>query len=223
MIAVSRRIRTSLVGVCSLASLGLIAATFWYQDVQYSLPTPRPAGLTQVAVGTVLTGLDHWLPAAPGDQRPILLHFYSPECPCSRFNIDHLRELTSHYGKKVRFIAVVQSDDADSVDRFRKNGLAMEVVWDPLSRLATETGTYSTPQAAILDSHGKLYYRGNYNASRYCVDRATEFARLALESLTAGKPAPTFPPAATVAYGCPSRRGAKAQQNLPNISFLLPK
>jgi hypothetical protein len=76
-------------------------------------------------------------------------------------------------------------------------------------RLADTLGVYSTPQAAILDARSRLYYVGNYNRTRYCRDRETEYARLALESLLAGAP-----PVAAIdggpAYGCPLRRPTEA-------------
>ena len=73
---------------------------------------------------------------------------------------------------------------------------------DTDGRIATACGVYSTPQAAILDGTGRLFFRGNYNVSRYCLAPGSEFARIALESLLAGKPAPVFPEIAMVAYGC---------------------
>ena len=72
--------------------------------------------------------------------------------------------------------------------------------------LADATGIYSTPQAAILDADGRMFYQGNYNVTRFCRDRETEFARLALERLRIGAPPPEFVSAATVAYGCPLSR-----------------
>ena len=48
-------------------------------------------------------------------------------------------------------------------------------------------------------------YRGNYNVTRYCRERETEFARLAIESVLSGRTPPPFPAAATTAYGCPLR------------------
>ena len=78
--------------------------------------------------------------------------------------------------------------------------------------LAHAVGIYSTPQAAVLDADGGLFYQGNYNLTRYCRDRETEFARLALERLRLGAPAPQFVSAATVAYGCPLPSRMKASK-----------
>ncbi len=179
---------------CALL-LGIAAAAFWYQDWQYSRPTPRPAALVQPAVGSVPLALAA-LETGPGG-RPLFLHFFNPGCPCSRFNLDHVRDLTAKYRGRVRFVAVVPGGDANSL------GLPMETVADKDGAIARACGVYSTPQAVLLDSAGRLYYRGNYNSSRYCTASGSQYARIALESLLAGSPPPHLPPAATIAYGCP--------------------
>ncbi|WP_431212739.1 hypothetical protein ACQ86N_44925 [Puia sp. P3] len=70
------------------------------------------------------------------------------------------------------------------------------------SAIARECGVYSTPQAAIIDAGHKLYYRGNYNKSRYCTNKKSDFARLALEDLLSNHPDLSFSPYAVKAYGC---------------------
>ena len=47
-----------------------------------------------------------------------------------------------------------------------KFGLDIPVLFD--SSLAKACGVYSTPQAVLIDNNQNLYYRGNYNRSRYC-------------------------------------------------------
>lgn len=198
------KIRFLLTSLTACFCTGIIVGAFWFQDWQYSLPTPRPPTLRQPSVGTRLAlpaGLaSHWIPQ---DERPLYLHFFSLDCPCSRFNLDHVRELVAKYGKTVRTIVVLQTEDAPaSLRGFQKLNLPVEVVADEGGTIAAAYGVYSTPQAVLLDSEGRLYYRGNYNIARYCADPKTEFVRLALDALTAGKPVPSFPAAASRAYGC---------------------
>jgi len=81
-----------------------------------------------------------------------------------------------------------------------KYDLDMPVICD--TTLAATCGVYSTPQAAILDGGGKLYFRGNYNRNRYCSDEKTGFARQALDGLLSGNYSLTFSPLALKAYGC---------------------
>lgn len=174
--------------VVSLLASGatLIGWTFWQQDVRYALPTPRPVGLVQPSLGIRLD-----LPL-PSDGLPTLLTFYNPDCPCSRFNVDHVLELQRRFGRRVRFVAICQSGDAPG----------MRTVHDPKCRIARTCGVYATPQAVLLDRDGNLYYRGNFNRSRYCREPQSEYARIAIDALLRGAPRPEFPAAATTAYGC---------------------
>ena len=110
------------------------------------------------------------------------------------------------YGTAVRFVAVLQGERASELQRanFEQLGLGIESVVDD-GRLGALTGVYTTPQAVLLDAAGRLYFRGNYNLSRFCTAAETEFARIAIESLRSGKTRPPEAPAAAAAYGCPRR------------------
>lgn len=176
----------------------LIGGLFWYTDWMYQRPTPIPAGYLATPRGAAidLRGLD-------GERRsPVLLHFFNPDCPCSRFNIPMFKRLYSQYNGRVNFIIVVlsrQPFNARSIrQRFGLNGVKM--IAD--STLAKACGVYSTPQVVLLDSHHKLYYRGNYNRNRYCTDDRTNYARIALSTLLAHRPYPAFSLWATRSYGC---------------------
>lgn len=195
-------------------SLCLIAFLFWQQDWQYSRPTPRPEGLRQPAVGAKIS-LASLLKTADAtqDPRPLLLHFFNPSCPCSRFNLNHLQVLLRQYGSRLRFLAVLQSDSpkqsvTEIQSAFQSLGLPMDAVVDASGEIARQVGVYSTPQAVLLNSQQRIFFRGNYNSSRYCNSRESEYARLAIESLLSSKAAPSLPPSATLAYGCPLKKPA---------------
>jgi len=185
--------------VIAVTGLALLAMgiVFWRQDLRYSQPTERPQDLVQAPVGTVME-----LPAALSSvpdllpNKPLLLHFYNPDCPCSRFNLDHLQLLQARYGPRVQFVEIVESATVGD------SGLGLPVVADPDGSLAAHFGVYSTPQAVVLDATRRLHYRGNFNAARYCNTPATQFARQALEALLNGT-ATVFDPRAEAAFGCP--------------------
>ncbi|MEJ2883636.1 DUF6436 domain-containing protein [Pedobacter sp. GR22-6] len=175
-----------------------ISAIFWYQDYVYNLPTPVPKNYRAIPTGTPLQ-LSKILDTA--DHRPTMLHFFNPYCPCSKFNRKHLRQLYTKYGSLVRFIIVLPSSQAR--DRLKAEdllGTSIPMISDP--DIAKICGVYSTPQAVIIDPQHQLYYRGNYNTSRYCTKKETEFARLALEDLLQNKPSSMRNPLASIAYGC---------------------
>lgn len=194
-----RTLRSAAVITFAAAALLAIAWVFWDQDLRYSLPTPRPDDLQQPALGTAIdlpAPLAN-LPARRGD-RPLLLHFYNPGCPCSRFNREHVASLLQRHGERVGFVAVLEHDAAHEG---QQSGLGMTHVVDTDGAIARALGVYATPQAVLLDEAHRIVFRGNYNVSRYCSDPGTEFVRQAIEALLAGVPFPP-PPAATVSYGC---------------------
>lgn len=190
--------------ISAFALLCCAAAAFWYQDLQYALPTPKPPGLTQPPIGTQAD--NSFIPASTHRAKAWLLHFFNPHCPCSRFNLDHLRYLINHYGTQVQFVAVLQVEKEEystALEEFRSLDLNMEAVVDTTGAIASRYGVYSTPQAVVLDDAYRLYYRGNYNISRYCTDTDTDFARIVIDSLLKGANPPVFEnKEATVAYGC---------------------
>ncbi len=205
-------IKVALTLLSALFLLGVIGVAFWYQDLRYSLPTPKPENLASVPVGSVVQ-VDPLLPdlssPLPIDNRLLLLHFFNPDCPCSRFNVEHIRSLHKQYRDQVRFVAVIQTDSDLTPAEAREKAEAasrklggMEAVTDLDGRIAATCGVYSTPQAVVLASTRELLFRGNYNISRYCTDQKTEFARLALDGLLEGNGLPVLPTIATTAYGC---------------------
>ena len=191
--------RVLLLGIISSALLGLIASTFWQQELQYLLPTPVPANYKVVPPGSLITFNHNLQPQR--HTKPILLHFFSPSCPCSRFNLRHFTELYRKFGKQVDFFAV--TPDAQDLEK-AKGYLPEEitVIHDEDEALARACGVYSTPQAAIIQTDNILYFRGNYNRSRYCTDKATNYVEQALHSLIDGQPLPVFDSLATISYGC---------------------
>src|SRR5215467_8413353 len=137
--------KSVVAAACTALLLALVVAVFWYQDWQYSLPTPRPATLKQPALGMVLSVAEVLPgPVKRDPSRPMLLHFFNPGCPCSRFNLDHIRELTRAYGNRVNIVAVLEEDSSEKLaSGFRKLGLPIEAVVDSNRALATALGVYS--------------------------------------------------------------------------------
>src|SRR6218665_2537123 len=81
----------------------LISYLFWQNEFKYSLPTPVPENYKSIAMGSkIQLGA-----CCPFDQKPIFIHFFNPDCPCSRFNVPHVSELIKTYGDKINFKIVV--------------------------------------------------------------------------------------------------------------------
>jgi hypothetical protein len=187
--------------------LALIGWAFWFADWQYSLPTPRPDGLVQSPLGS-RPELPAALAVLRRDHRPLVVNFANAKCPCTEFNLDHLRKLQQAFGEKVDFITVLESsaDAAGAQTEFQWMHLRTAMINDQDGEVSAALGVYGTPQAAILDGRGRLYFRGNYNKSRYCTDESSEYVRIALTALVEDRTLPTLPADAAIAYGCPLPR-----------------
>ena len=176
-----------------------ILGIFWYQEIQYLLPTPVPENYRVVRPDEVIRFDSVLIPQQYA--KPKLLHFFNPDCPCSRFNLAHFRSLSEEYGKSIDFYVVVAGKKkvASAKKLIGKN---VTIVVDEGQKLALACGVYSTPQAAIVQASNKLFFRGNFNRSRYCIDKKSNFVQMALDSLIAGKQPPHFIELATQSYGC---------------------
>lgn len=187
-----------MAAVLLILIISSIGAIFWYQAWVYSLPTEVPAGYKAVDKGTRIN-LEQHLALKPG--KPVFIHFFNPECPCSRFNMKEFRAIAGSRSAEARFVVVVLSPDEISAEEVKeKYDLDMPVVLD--KSLAKECGVYSTPQAVVLDGQFRLHYRGNYNRSRYCTDSKTSYARIALDQLAGTRKEYAFGSSALKAYGC---------------------
>jgi hypothetical protein len=182
-----------------LVVFSTIGAIFWYQEGQYLLPTPKPKNYHSVLpnhpikIDTMLVSEQH--------SKPKLFHFFSPDCPCSRFNIKHFLTLKRKYKNEIDFYAVVTDEQKiSSAEKMLDEDIIILI--DKEEKLAKACGVYSTPQAAILQTDNKLFFRGNYNKSRYCTNKNSNFVQMALDSLVAKKNPPHFSELATDSYGC---------------------
>lgn len=188
------------VGLWLAAMLAVVCTVFWQNELIYSLPTPIPQDHKEIALGSTpqLAGL-----VRKNANKPLLLHFFNPECPCSRFNIKHFQSLVRTYGDRMDFAIVALSDDKELSAQSIRERFNLELPVYQNEAIAEICGVIATPQAVILDASGKLFYRGNYNKSRYCTDPQTDFARMAIDSLLRHpKARPALDADALVAYGC---------------------
>ncbi|HEY4338037.1 MAG TPA: redoxin domain-containing protein [Puia sp.] len=180
-----------------------VAVIFWRYEWKYQLPTPVPANYHAIGLGTPLTLPAQAASLLPAGHQPLFLHFFNPDCPCSRFNMPQFRALVKQYGRQARFAIVVMSETKFTAAELQaKFDLPYPIPVLNDSAVAAACGVYSTPQAVIIDKDRRLFYRGNYNRSRYCNDEKTGYARLALAGLLDNNYTQHFDPLALKAYGC---------------------
>ncbi|MEM9341038.1 MAG: AhpC/TSA family protein [Bacteroidota bacterium] len=187
---------TSLVVIFSL-----IAAFFYIQEIQYWTPTPLPKGFKPIAIGTKVD-----LNLFRSSEKK-LIHFYNPNCPCSKFNTPSYKALLKQYRHDFDCYVVIQKaiKGLDNKEADFLKELNVKIVVDLDKRLANAYGVYSTPQIVLVDEMDQIYYRGNYNQARYCTNPQTNFAKIAIDSMLRGSEY-LFPSSAFTAYGCSLNR-----------------
>lgn len=178
-----------------LAAIGFL---FWQNEFKYSLPTPIPKNYHSIAMGAKIDLSQ----CCPFDSKPVFFHFFNPDCPCSRFNVPHVAGLIKKYGDRVNFkIVVLNKQKTFTIEEIQKKFDAQIPVYFD-QNIAKKCGVISTPQAVLLDSSHNLYYRGNYNKTRYCTDADSNYAQMAIDSLLKQTNSPSFNALALRAYGC---------------------
>lgn len=191
-----RKITATFFLIVVTLTIGLL---FWHQEVKYLLPTPIPKNYTEVKLGSVI---NHRIDK--NDKKPSYLHFYNPNCPCSKFNFKNFEKIVSQQKEKVNTFFITNSE-ADLPARVKETIKlhSIKIIEDPKGVIARKCGVYSTPQLVLLTKDDKLYFRGNYNKARYCTNQQTNYAKQALDSILISEhEIPQFESFATKAYGC---------------------
>lgn len=140
---------------------------FYQAEIKDSLPTPIPSGFVKKEFGIKLSDTTN--------KKLKLIHFFNPNCPCSRFNLKHLEKIVNKYTSDIEILAY-STDSSTSID------FPINIIYDKNGEMAKHYGVYSTPQAVLLNQHGKLIFRGNYNKSRFCGNSKSEFVVQAIEN-----------------------------------------
>jgi hypothetical protein len=201
-----------------VSTMAMMSWIFWEQELQYSLPTPVPANFVDVKTGDTV---DLRNDLAIKENKPVLLHFFNFDCPCSRFNMKEFERLAHKYKGQTDFFVVIQSEDEDAVERFNsKYELDIPAVRDKGGVISRKCGIYATPQAVLLDKNSAIYFKGNYNKARFCAKKETRFAEIAIDYLLKSEPLPLFMQyAVTEPYGCslPSDEPVSQSKSLFNL------
>lgn len=173
-------------------SLCLVCYLFYAEDIKNRLPTAIPKKYVATKFGAKYDNNF----VIKLSKKMKLLHFFNPECPCSKFNIKHIKNLATQYQQQVEFVAYSSSKD------FPKD-YPIPILHDKNGKMAALYGVYSTPQAVLLHTNGKMLYRGNDNVSRYCGSKNTEYVAIAIEKELKNQSSPSTMLLASKPYGCP--------------------
>lgn len=187
--------RNIIWGISLLVIIVSIGFLFWKQELQYLLPTPIPQNYKNIPLGEEV---DFAFQNQLNPSKSTLVHFYNPTCPCSKFNLTHYEELYEKYHEQLNFVFVFHTKE-ERINKEEQLSIEKQVeaisdltLYDGQKVIAKQCGVYSTPQAVVLRSNKKLFYRGNYNKNRYCTAPNTKFTQQAIEALINKKHCLTF-------------------------------
>ncbi len=164
--------------------LSLVVYIFWNQELQYLLPTPKPKDVVQLKNGDKAPVEVLGLKINPA--KNLLVHFYNPNCPCTKFNLKEIKLMSFEYQKDVDLVVVAQTDKTyDGLEDEIKSQFLhpIQVVLDQSGDIAKAFGIYASPQMVLVDKKLSVVYSGNYNISRYCTAKKTAFGKQSLQYL----------------------------------------
>lgn len=113
----------------------------------------------------------------PSEHTGRLVHFWNPECRCSRFSQDHEKEIMTIYGEQgIDFVVAVpdQSLVAQALETFPKASSAVVI---------NQINGFSSPSALVFDAQDTLVYFGPYSEGAFCASSDNTPAELILNDV----------------------------------------
>jgi peroxiredoxin len=138
------------------------------------------------------------LQEAAAQHKAVVLLFVSTVCPYANYYAGHLKALAETYGPQgVLFVAIYSNgweSREEAAAHAREHGFAFPVIKDEGHAIADAVGATRTPEALVLDTTGRLRYRGRVMSKQ----ESPELKR-ALEAVLQGRRVRT---PVTKAFGC---------------------
>jgi peroxiredoxin len=130
-----------------------------------SAPEPPRIGATVSGFEALsLQGETVSLGEALASHKAVVVLFLSTVCPYARYFTAHVRELSQLYGPRgVLFVGVNPNGwetRAEVAEQAKQDGFAFPMIKDEHHVIADRLGATATPEAVVLDSGGRIRYRG---------------------------------------------------------------
>jgi thiol-disulfide isomerase/thioredoxin len=180
------------------AALGLALLVARGAGADVSPEPPRVGATIRDFEAAPLQGEPLSLKSALAAHKAVVVLFLSSSCPYARYFAPHLRELHERYGPRGVLFLGVDSNRWDTRDEVaemaRQQGFAFPVVKEDGHAIADVLGARATPEAFLLDSEGRLRYRGWVKSRQESPD-----LQHALDDVLEGRPVRR---SETKAFGC---------------------
>lgn len=186
----------SWLGIALVATwIAITITAFWVLQWQYLRPFPKEtlAVSSQFFEGAALN-----LPAVHGlqaDKSGSVIHFWDPECPCTRFSTPHVRDLIAQadaqgFTSTVIVNRGINSDAGSRLKSARKTfgeQIAIQL-WS--ESLAEQLPIPASPSALVMSKEGRLSYVGPYSSDAFCSTEDGAFVEEAMTQIASGKVEP---------------------------------
>ena len=159
---------------------------------------PRIGSEVPDFAATSLQGEPLSLKTALAGHKAVVLLFLSTVCPYAKYFASHVRELDERYGPRGVLFLGVNSNGWETKDEVAQqaqlDGFAFAMVKDERHLIADLLGARATPEAFLIDSEGRLRYRGWVKSRQESPD-----LQHALDAVLEGRPVRR---SETKAFGC---------------------
>ncbi len=140
--------------------------------------------------------------------KPVMLVFWSAQCPFVVKYEDRLAKLAEEYAGKGVAIYGIDSNKTETPEQIQKTAaerkLKYPILLDPGNKIADQFGALTTPHIFIMDAQGNLAYEGAVDDQGWGNDEPKKhYVREALDALLSGAAVPT---ASTKSVGCTVKR-----------------
>ena len=135
---------------------------------------------------------------------PVIVNFWSTECPWSRKYDDYFLEKQTQWAEQEIALLFIDSNDNEEVyemqDLIDELGIIPPVLADPHNEVADAFGAQTTPHVFLIDANGVIVYQGAVDDRSFRQPEATvNYLDAAVEALQKGQQPD---PSDTLAYGC---------------------
>ena len=183
--------RRAFMGVATAVLVPVAAGASAGRPVDIGQPVPRFEAVS--VQGEALS-----IETAVRDHKAVIVLFTSTVCPYANYFAAHVRELAETYGPRGVLFVGVNSNNWESrqdvVDHALERGFTFPMLKDEDHRIADRFGASRTPEVFLVDSTGRLRYRGWVKSKQESPD-----LQRALDAVLDGRPVRR---PVTKAFGC---------------------
>ncbi|MEP6706664.1 MAG: thioredoxin family protein [Pyrinomonadaceae bacterium] len=155
-----------------------------------------------------VNGNKHSLASLKGSKGTVLI-FIAVQCPVSNAYNERMEKLAQDYKARGVNVIGINSNATESADDVKhhaaEHNLTFPILKDNNNKIADQLGAEHTPEAYLLDSGGKLVYRGRIDNARNAAMVQTSDLREAIDATIEGKPVTKTTAAA---FGCSIKRAS---------------